>query len=266
MRAASTAGARSIRRSTTTTRRRRPGTACWCCSRARWSSRPFEAQAQETDGGSGEGEERRQRESIVRTRFAVSAKENGNGSRTDRLADQPRGSQHPTGGATALARYRAHDGAVVRRLKEAESCAAERHAPEYPRSVPAHRVQHEQRQPRCEGEEAHPTEEARGVAVRESAGERSGDGEGERPGRYEKTSLDRAVAVPLNLERQSDECRHLRGEAEQRCRERQREAANAQQIKGDDRCGAWQLMTHEQPCEHATAGELTDSQQHCRPV
>src|SRR5262249_648176 len=154
----------------------------------------FGAQPQKTDGGSGEGEERRQRESIVRTRFAVSAKENGDGSRANRLADQPRGGQHPTGGTAALARYRTHDGAVVRPLKEAESCAAERHAPDNPRSVSAHRVQHEQRQPRSEREEAHPTEEARGVAVGESAGERSGDGECERPGRYEKTSLDRAVA------------------------------------------------------------------------
>src|SRR5580700_466264 len=33
-----TGGVRRIRRYTTTTRRRRPGAACWCSSRARWSS------------------------------------------------------------------------------------------------------------------------------------------------------------------------------------------------------------------------------------
>jgi len=165
-----------------------------------------------------------------------------------------------------VARCGADDGAIVRRLKEAESRATERHAPQYAGGIAGRRVETEQREARCHREETHATEEARRVAIREPAGEWRCESERERPGRDEKTGLDRAVAEALNLERQRHECRHLRREAEHRGRKRQRETANAQQVKRDEGRSPWPLMPHEQPCEHATTADLTQCQQHRSPV
>ena len=133
--------------------------------------------------------------------------------RACRLAQQPRGSQHAARAAAALARRRRDHGAVVGGLEQTEADAGKRHAPDHVERRGRLGHQRQCAEAACKQHEADAAEQAGRIAFDQPSGERGCECDGDRPGRDQKSDLDRRIAEPaLEIKRHRDEGQHLGAE------------------------------------------------------
>ncbi len=163
------------------------------------------------------------------------------------LAGEPRGAQHAARAAAACARRGRQHRAIVRRLKEPEARAAQRHPPDDVEGARMRADRRERQQPGREQRKADAAEDAGRIAVRQHARKRRGEHDDERPRCHVEPRFDlRETERILQPERQRDEREHLRRKRRDRRADRQREHRDAHQVDRQQRRRLRQLAFHEE--------------------
>lgn len=179
--------------------------------------------------------------------FRVDMEQQGYQSRSGRLSREPGCCQHTAGASASLGRCGGDQDAVVGRLEQAESEAAEQESPDDVGDVGLLGQKSQQNHARRHDKQSYAAHGSCVDPFDQQAGDRSHDHNDSGPGSEDQARMYFCISeCLLQVEGKRDHSEHLGDERADRGDDRNREDRDAQQVEGEDRIGFVELAAHEQ--------------------
>ena len=179
--------------------------------------------------------------------FRVDMEQQGYQSRSGRLSREPGCCQHTAGASASLGRCGGDQNAVVGRLEQAESEAAEQESPDNVGDVGLLGQKSQQNHARRHDKQSYAAHGSCMDPFDQQAGDRSHDHNDSGPGSEDQARMYFCISeCLLQVEGKRDHSEHLGDERADRGDDRNGEDRDAQQVEGEDRIGFVELAAHEQ--------------------
>ena len=179
--------------------------------------------------------------------FRVDMEQQGYQSRSGRLSREPGCCQHTAGASASLGRCGGDQDAVVGRLEQAESEAAEQESPDDVGDVGLLGQKSQQNHARRHDKQSYAAHGSCVDPFDQQAGDRSHDHNDSGPGSEDQARMYFCISeCLLQVEGKRDHSEHLGDERADRGDDRNGEDRDAQQVEGEDRIGFVELAAHEQ--------------------